>query len=374
MKIAQLVASLDARHGGPTRSVRWLSESLAAREQVTLLSLQTGETAFETDGAVRVEKFARTWPSRLGGSRALRSRLLQTRWDVVHHHGLWLRTLHYAHEAARASGAPLVLSPRGMASPWAWAHHRLRKKFAQAWIHPGAFAAVAGWHATSAEEADDLRALGFAQPICVAPNGVHRPTNASEAAAAVTWRELCPEASGRPVALFHSRFHRKKRVLELIDIWLRVAPPEWLLLLVGIPEEYEPATLSAEVAQRGGAARVRVFSGLDRPSPYAIASLFLLPSHHENFGLVVAEAMAAGVPALVTDTTPWSALNDDARGWCVPWEQYTSTLAVALAEGAPALRARGARAREWVLREYSWDRCARTLADFYTSLRGGGAR
>ncbi len=58
-----------------------------------------------------------------------------------------------------------------MMSGWAWRHRRWRKYLAEHLIHPGAFARAAGWHATSPEEANDIRALGFQQPVCVAPNG-----------------------------------------------------------------------------------------------------------------------------------------------------------------------------------------------------------
>ena len=173
----------------------------------------------------------------------------------------------------------------------------------------------------------------------------------------------------RPVALFYSRFHRKKRVLDLIDAWLANAPPDWLLLLVGIPEEYEPAMLEDYALKSAGAGRVRAFSGAGRPAPYPVASLFLLPSHNENFGLVIAEAMANGVPVLVTDTTPWRELNRNEFGWCVPWGEYGTALRAACEEAPAQLRSRGAKAREWVLREFSWAKPARALADFYAGLK-----
>jgi glycosyltransferase involved in cell wall biosynthesis len=174
----------------------------------------------------------------------------------------------------------------------------------------------------------------------------------------------------QPVALFYSRLHQKKRVLELIDLWLERAPRDWLLLVVGIPQDYTPEMLEQYVLCASGAGRVRVFAGLDRPPPYAVASLFLLPSHNENFGLVVAEAMAHGVPALVTDTTPWRALNTGERGWCVPWSEYPAALLAATGEGVQRLRQRGQLARDWVLKEFSWDRSARHLTDFYEQLKG----
>jgi glycosyltransferase involved in cell wall biosynthesis len=171
--------------------------------------------------------------------------------------------------------------------------------------------------------------------------------------------------------LFYSRFHQKKRLIELIDLWLERGPRDWLLLLVGIPQDYTAEMLENYVHRMSGAGRVRAFSGTGRPAPYAVAKLFLLPSHSENFGLVVAEALAHGLPAIVTDTTPWRGLNDDSRGWCVPWSDFGNALTAATAEQPAMLQARGARAKEWVLREFSWDHSAQKLAEFYRRLQGG---
>jgi glycosyltransferase involved in cell wall biosynthesis len=295
--------------------------------------------------------------------------LRQAGFDCVHHHSLWLLTLRYAHETARRHHAPLVISPRGMMSGWAYAHRRWRKFLAECLVHPGAFAAAAGWHATSPEEAADIRALGFRQPVCVSPNGVAVPADVDLAAARVAWLELCPAARTRPVALFYSRFHRKKRLRELIDLWLSAPRGDWLLLIAGTAEDYTAAGLTAAIAAAGGAERIAVFDGTGRPHPYAIASLFLLPSHSENFGLVIAEALAAGLPALVTDTTPWSGLTLNQCGWCVPWENFGSTLGVALATRPAELEAMGRRGRAWAARDFSWERAARLLGEFYHHLR-----
>jgi glycosyltransferase involved in cell wall biosynthesis len=289
---------------------------------------------------------------------------------VFHHHSLWLRTLHYTHRASKRHQGTFVLSPRGMMSAWAWHHRGWRKKIARALIHPGALNAVDGWHATSAEEEQEIRALGFKQPCCIAPNGVDAPNAVETAAARDHWRTACPAVGKRPVALFYSRFHLKKRVLELVDLWLQHAPRDWLLLLVGIPQDYTPQMIEQYVLRASGAGRVQAFAGVGRPAPYAVASLFLLPSHNENFGMAVAEAMAHGVPVAVTDTTPWRGVNDDNRGWCVPWTDYPAALRAATAEDATQLRARGARARDWVLQEFAWEKSARRLADFYAKLRG----
>jgi len=369
MKYCHIVPSLEARYGGPSKSVLGLAKALSlGGADVELLTTEPGPGSNWSEGRLEIRSFHRDWPGSICASAGLRRHLRNLAADVIHHHSIWLRTLHYAHESARRAGVPLVVSPRGMMDPWAWRHHSRRKAFARALLHPGAFEGVDGWHATSPNEAESLRILGFQQPVCVAPNGVAAPTPEESAFAAEYWLNLVPAARQRPVALFYSRFHQKKRLLELIDAWLEFGPNDWLLLLVGIPEEYSPRLIESYVLRSSQAGRVRAYDGAGRPPPYAIASLFLLPSHGENFGLSIAEALANGVPALVTDTTPWSGLNANGAGWCVPWPEFGQALRSATSEGLDSLRRRGSIGKEWVLREFSWGKAARALSEFYSGL------
>jgi glycosyltransferase involved in cell wall biosynthesis len=370
MDLVQIVPSLEPRHGGPSVSVPALSSALGALgHRVTLLA--TGpEAASDTRAhGLEVRISRRGWPEGICPSAGLRHELARLQPHAVHAHGLWLRPLHHAYHRTRELGVPLVISPRGMMSPWAWKHRRWRKALAARLVHPGALAGATGWHATSADEAQDIAALGFRQPVCVAPNGVRAPAPEELAAAEAHWRAACPAAFQRPTAVFYSRLHVKKRVLELIDLWLEQAPKDWLLLVVGIPEGYTVRELSEYVDREEGFGQVEIHDGTDVPPPYVAASVFLLPSHSENFGLVIAEALAHGLPAVVTDTTPWQGMARAGHGWCVPWEEYPGALSAALAEGPERLRTRGARAREWVLQECSWEKAALALERFYAQLR-----
>ena len=371
MKITQIVASIEERHNDPSRSVRGLADGLAeAGHTVELLSTaHDGNGAARIEGNLSVRIFSRGRPARLCPAPDLRNHLRQADTELVHNHGLWLRPLHHAHLAAAQKGIPLVISPRGMMSPWAWNHHRLQKRLASWWVHPGALAAAAGWHATSESEADDIRRLGFNQPVCVAPNGVEPPSAKKEAAEARHWLERLPVLAGRRVALFYSRFHAKKRVLELIDLWLSQSRGDWVLLIVGIPEEYTVNQLDSYVARNACRDRIIVEDGTRHPPPYAAASLFLLPSHSENFGLVVAESLVRGVPVLATDTTPWQDLDHIGAGRCVTWDDYGRTLDTLLRESPETLAACGQRGRAWAREEFSWGKTAGMLATFYAELR-----
>ena len=373
MKLCHIVPSLEEQHGGPSKSVRALCTALAATgDEVDLLATQPAPIADEAGHAVgrlRIRQFRRDWPQRLCPSAGLRRAIRAQDAAIVHHHSIWLRTLHYAHEHACAVGVPLVISPRGMMSTWAWQHRGWRKRASRALVHPGALEHATAWHATSDDEAQEIRALGFQQPVCVAPNGVEPPTDVDVEIARAHWLAACPAVAERRVALFYSRFHQKKRVLELIELWRTHAPADWVLLLVGIVQDYTPEQLESYAQKFPSQARVLAFSGTGRPAPYAVASLFLLPSHNENFGLVIAEAMAHGVPVAVTDTTPWRRVNRNGMGWCVPWTEYPAALGRALAESPPQLAARGKAAQAWVVAEFAWRRSAETLRSFYSSLR-----
>jgi len=372
VRVCQIVPSLEARYGGPSKSVLGLARAMAAGgDHVDLLATDPAQPSQASEPNLEVRIFRRAWPGAICPSPDLRRALGPLSADVVHHHSLWLRTLHYAHRKARGDGVPLVVSPRGMMDAWAWGHHRKRKALARALIHPGALRDAAGWHATSEAEVEAIRRQGFGQPVCVAPNGVAAATPADRAAAEAHWRGVLGPREQRPIALFYSRLHRKKRLLELIDLWLDQGPKDWLLLIVGIPEDYTASMLETYVMNAGQSGRVRAYDGSAQPAPYPVASLFVLPSHGENFGLSIAEALAEGVPALVTDTTPWAGLEREGAGWCVPWAEFGPALRRATATEPAVLRQMGEFARAWVLRTFSWERSARLLAEFYAKLRVG---
>ncbi len=376
--VVHVSASVDPRHGGPSRTVLALASAQAALgARIALATLTPEDDSLIRSPAVEIRHFpAASGPlgSTFCFSAGLAGFLASARTRAVHAHGLWLRPLHHAARAARRLRAPLVLAPRGMLEPWAVRHHAWKKRVAAALVHPGALPTVAGWHATARQEADHLGALpGWLRapasaPACVAPNGIDAPDPAAAEPSRAAWLAAYPPLRDRRVALFYGRFHRKKRVAELIDLWRSAPRPGWTLLLAGLPGDYTTQELS-DLAGRDPAAPVVVADGTRLPAPYALADLFLLPSHSENFGQAVAEALAAGVPALVTDTLPWRELDSAGAGRCVAWTDYPAALAGLLASPPSRLAGLGASGRAWVLEQFTWRSSARRLLEFYPSLR-----
>ena len=377
--VLHVTASIDPRHGGPSKTVPALAAAQAALgAKVALVTLSPADPSVIGHWPLVIGHFPPA-PGPLGRALAISSGLAgflaTASARCIHAHGLWLRPLHHAARAARRLRAPLVLAPRGMLEPWAIGHHAWKKRLAATLVHPGALPGVTAWHATAESEADNLRRLPawlrapVAAPVCVASNGIAAPDPAAAAPDRAAWLAAYPELRDTRVALFYGRFHRKKRVAELIELWRSVPRPGWTLLVAGLPGDYAVADLSALAASAPPASRVVIADGSAMPPPYALSSLFLLPSHSENFGQAVAEALAAGVPALVTDTLPWRELDSVGAGRCVAWADYGAALDTLLAPPAAELAARGAAGRSWVLANFSWASSARRLLEFYPTLR-----
>ena len=371
MKIVQVIASVAEEAAGPTYSAIRLSESLAARGvSVNLMSL--GGPARCQQGTLRRSEFqqdAATLPvlRQLRISDALNAALHEEAGSatIVHNHGLWLMPNIYAGRAAAKARVPLVISPRGMFSPEALAYSRWRKRLFWVLLQRSSVMSAKCLHATSEKESADIRAQGVRAPVCIIPNGID---------------VLSAPASGKPqterVLLFLGRLHPVKRVENLLRSWLAVKDrfPGWRLEIAG-PSEPSYVAMLKKLAN--GAERT-TFSGPlfgeAKQAAYRRASLYVLPSASENFGITIAESLAAGTPVITTRGTPWSALADEKAGWWIDHGEaaLTSALTEALAKEPAALYAMGERGTRWMERSFSWDSVARRMHAVYHWLANGG--
>src|SRR5438046_2768308 len=107
---------------------------------------------------------------------------------------------------------------------------------------------------------------------------------------------------------------------------------------------------------------------------YRAADLFVLPTLNENFGLTVAEALAAETPVISTKGAPWNRLEPEGCGWWIDHgvEPLAATLQTAMAMPRTALRGMGAKGRAWMAREFSWDHTATDMLSVYRWLVHGG--
>jgi glycosyltransferase involved in cell wall biosynthesis len=148
---------------------------------------------------------------------------------------------------------------------------------------------------------------GLRGPVVVIPNGVDAAAFAGTGDREAISRRW-PECQGKRVALFLSRLHPLKGLEMLIDAWAEIPHAGWQLLVVGTDEAGHEAEIKARVERRGLAGAVTFGGpryGDEKVAVMQAADLFVLPTHSENFGIVVAEALACGVPVITTKGAPW---------------------------------------------------------------------
>jgi glycosyltransferase involved in cell wall biosynthesis len=366
--VVHVVASLRADHGGTSRSVPQLCTTLA--EAGWSVRLVTGRSPGEGEQVVPAPAVEMTTVERPrlpvgAAARVLRAALLDRAAGatLLHDHGLWLPSNHVAARVAAQLRLPRMVSPRGMLSTWALDHGRARKRLAWRLYQRRDLGSATLLHATSTIEAEDIRRAGLRQPIAVIPNGVAMPAEVRRARGA------------RRRALFLSRLHPKKGVLELIDAWGSVRPPGWELVVAG-PGDAAYASEAAARARRQGLSDEVLFVGavddIAKWDLYGSAELFVLPTRSENFGMAIAEALASGVPVLTTREAPWSQLETDGCGWSIPLtaDDLSTALRGATAMAPSELAAMGARGRALVERSFSWETVASRMSEVYQWLLG----
>lgn len=295
--------------------------------------------------------------------------------DLIHVTGLfsWMNLAVAA--AARRRRVPVVVSPRGSLDPEALAFSAGRKALF-AWMGGArALKEAAAFHVTSQLERGYVEAYAGSARTRLVPNGVIVPSDEELA-------RLAAETSAESTVLFLGRVHPKKNVIPLVRAWARVAPrnPGSRLVVAGPDDRGHRAEVELVIAaEKLGASVVLTgrVAGDDTKRLLARARCLVLPSVTENFGNVVAEALAHRVPVIASTGTPWSGLRDRDCGWWVEpsVEELARTIHEALTLGADTRIAMGERGRRWMIEEFSWPRVARSMADFYFDVvsRAGGA-
>jgi glycosyltransferase involved in cell wall biosynthesis len=178
--------------------------------------------------------------------------------------------------------------------------------------------------------------------------------------------------------LYLSRIHPKKGIERLLHAWqlLQDKHPDWRLEIVGRGE----ARYERELLDTCQALELRRVSmpgpkyGPEKSAAFFNAHLFVLPTHSENFGVAVAEALAHACPVVVSEGAPWSQLAANRCGWWTPNDvpNLADALHHAMTLPSDERVQMGLLGREWMARDFSWDIIARQMAECYSWILSGG--
>lgn len=292
-------------------------------------------------------------------------------WDIVHIHNLWTLDLHRAAVWARRSGVPVVWSLHGTLSPWSFTYKWWKKLLPWYLYQKRDLLNAAVLHVTSEGERKWVQDSGFgARQIITIPMGTTvRP-------------EVCRSHNVHRL-LFVGRIAPVKSLEKLIAAWATMDPGCWRLRVVGV-EDFPGYTDSLkELCVKMGVSQSVDFVGPkfgnDLEKEYEKADALALVSETENFGAVVADALAWGLPVITSKGTPWSCVQSNNQttqqskescGWWVANDpdSLANVLKELVSLSEVDRQTMGCRGRTLVREKFSWSAVAHQMKEVYESF------
>jgi glycosyltransferase involved in cell wall biosynthesis len=322
-----MVQTLDPSTGGVATAVLLLSKALEARgHHVEVVALDEPDAAWLAGSKLRVHALCEGRTS-YRYSAALLPWLRQHRrnYDCAIVNGLWQYQSFAAWRAFAGTSVPYYVFPHGMLDPWFKRTFPL--KHAKKWLYwPWAdYRALrdAGAVIFTSEEERLLARKSFwlyRAKERISPLGVEKPAGLTSAARE-TFLSKFPAARETRILLFLGRLHPKKGCDLLIEALARISIADAKLSLVfagpdqvGWAEQLR--TRAAELKLDLPVIFTGMLEGELKQGAFEAADAFVLPSHQENFGLSVVEALAAGVPVLISKRVNiWREVEADQAGY-----------------------------------------------------------
>ena len=330
MKLLQVIPSTNPEGGGPMESVRQISGVLSA------LGHSTEIASTDAPGAPWLSSLPMAVHALGPGttSYAYTPSLVPwlrenaPRFDAVIVNGLWQYPSFAVRQALHGTQTPFFVYPHGMLDPWfkrAYPFKHLKKSLywplAEYRVLRDARAVL---FTCEEEKLLARRSFGLYRANEIVVNfGTSVPAGDPQAQREEFLAHY-PELRAKRLLLFLSRIHAKKGCDVLIEAFARVAPsdPALHLVMAGPDQTGWRASLERLATARGVAGRILwpgMLTGEDKWGAFHAAEAFVLPSHQENFGIAVAEALACGLPVLISDKVNiWREIKEDGAGLVAP--------------------------------------------------------
>ncbi|HYN10673.1 MAG TPA: glycosyltransferase [Vicinamibacterales bacterium] len=375
--VLQVIPAIAPRYGGPSAAMIGMCQALWSLNVSTLVvttdadgegRLDVSEGEVQDYEGIPTLFFPRQASEAYKFSRPLAGWLRHhvRDFDVVHVHAVFSHSSVAAARACLNAGIPYVLRPLGTLDPWSLNRRRWRK---QLLIRFGAGRLLAGAAAMHYTTDQERRRAESGLPWL--PRGAVIPLGVDETLFAGTTR-----TNASPYILTLCRLDPKKGVDLLIhafhDVVSAGTAGEWRLVIAGDGDPAYVAKLREAASNGAGKSRIAFegwVTGESRLSLLRHASLFALPSSQENFGIAVVEALACGVPAIVSpEVNLASEIEANQAGWIVPRDRTALAEGLGRAIADPAgIVERRVRARAFADR-YRWSTVGEALLRLYDDI------
>ena len=293
--------------------------------------------------------------ARLTAKAAVRKELTSVlrQADGVHIHGIWDEHCSLTGSIASQLGIPYIVSAHGMLEKWAVGQKNLKKAIYSAIFERETLRRSSCLRALTANEVEDYRRYGVHGPVAVIPNGVETPRGISPE----PFLNLFPELEGKRLVLFLGRIHLKKGLDTLCGAWCRIRKQmDDAHLVIAGPDCGNTQEMLKQIVGFRQVTFTGMLNSAIKWSALAASTLFVLPSHSEGFSVAVLEALAAGVPVIVSRNCNFPEIAQSGCGWEteVTEFQIEQSLTHALGMAPEQLRLVGSRGQQLVNSNYSW--------------------
>jgi glycosyltransferase involved in cell wall biosynthesis len=385
MKILHVIANLAPRYGGPSKACWEMARAVArlGHEVSIYTTNQDGpkELAVPLDRPVYREGVAiryfpiqppRFWGTSLPLARALRQKIPAI--DLVHLHSLYLFHNLVAGHYCRQYAIPYLIRPQGTLDPFIYRRHRGRKRLMELMFEHRNIRKAAALHFTTAEEAELASPVTFQTPGLVVPLGFDS-TELALLPEAGRFRAGHPELGNKRIILFFGRVNFKKGLDILVKAFGAVTRKreDVHLVIAGPDNEGWGDKVRTWLSEAGLLGRTTFTGMLLGPEKLAVlrdADMFVLPSYSENFGIAVIEAMAAGLPVIISDKVNiWREVQASGAGRVVPCDAGPLAEQILELLAQPELaRQMGRNGRTLVQEHFQWPRIAQNLVAAYAQI------
>lgn len=384
MKILHVLASLAPRYGGPSKACVEMAVAVARLGHEVKIFTTNIDGPNDLDvplnhpvmkNSVEIRYFQvqppRFWKFSLPLARALKPAIAQA--DVVHLHSLYLFTNLVTGYWCRHFQKPYIMRPHGTLDPFLFNRHRGRKMLMEHLFEHRNLQNAAGIHFTTEEEKELASPHTFQRQGFVIPNGINL-SDFAQLPSPGEFSELYPETRGKRCILFLSRLNFKKGLDLLIPAFIDIARehPDIHLIVAGpddegLGEQARQQLCHAKMLNR--ATFPGMLEGHKKLTAFAAAQFFVLPSYSENFGIAVVEAMACGLPVIISDKVNiWREVQRANAGIIVPCRIPELVSAMKKMLHSDNLTEIGQNGKTFAAHEFDWNAIGSRLAKMYQDV------
>ena len=380
MKVLHVMATLRTADGGGVKGVTELTQSQAKKGiDVTIFapSWSDIDACTSSPEGVEVKFFKRTILSKLwfGHSRILAETLRKEypRFDLIHAHHIWCYPQFAVYETLKSKNKPYVLSIHGELFPHPSKNRSFQKKFFYELLQKKVIKNAAAVHAVSENEARHIANLVNHPDIFFIPNGIN-PEEFKGPSDAGWIRQAYPQLAGKKTILFLGRIFPGKGLDVLVRAFSRIARIRSdVYLLIAGPDNWGYKNELEEMLDREAIPERVIFTGMligdKKKAAFSCADLFVYPSYSEGFSNAVLEAMAWGLPVIISPQCNFPEVQTRGAGRVIePEVGQLEKVISGLLDQPEICRQMGDRGRALVNDQYTWDKIAENMIAAYERI------